>query len=141
MKRFYFEMNEKEAVAINLLEDIIGERRQMMLRRIVYQELERASAYLDGEELELWLDLVETIEREHEYHKFEIGELRSEVWRQRKLKEGETPTPTDSMEADIKREKMRNYQRERRKKIKLQKLKEYKEKWDLEDTNSASATK
>lgn len=124
-----FKLTKKELDMVNLLTEIIGENRSELMRRLVYQEAKRAVAYLDDEETPLWLNLIKQAEMERDYMTFQKGEQIS-AGRKKAYKE-KTGVDMDvyrEREMDELKDKQREWQRAHRRKIKMEKLKQYEEK-------------
>lgn len=124
-----FKLTKKELDMINLLTEIVGENRSELMRRLVYQEAKRAVAYLDDEETPLWLNLIKQAEMERDYMTFQKGEQIS-AGRKKAYKE-KTGVDMDiyrEREMDELKDKQRQWQRNHRRKIKMEKLKQYEEK-------------
>lgn len=123
-----FKLTKKELDMINLLTEIVGENRSELMRRLVYQEAKRAVAYLDDEETPLWLNLIKQAEMERDYMTFQKGEQIS-AGRKKAYKE-KTGVDMDiyrEREMDELKDKQRQWQRNHRRKIKMEKLKQYEE--------------
>lgn len=71
-------VTDKQRMLVSILTDILNESRGEIIRRLLLTEAKRASAFIDGEELDLWLDLIGDIEREDEMHSLITGEAISE---------------------------------------------------------------
>ena len=123
-----FKLTKKELDMVNLLTEIVSENRSELMRRLVYQEAKRAVAYLDDEETPLWLNLIKQAEMERDYMTFQKGEQIS-AGRKKAYKE-KTGVDMDiyrEREMDELKDKQRQWQRNHRRKIKMEKLKQYEE--------------
>jgi hypothetical protein len=109
--------------------DILGENKSEMVRRLLLVEAQRCVAYLDDEEIPLWLDLLKQIEIERDYMLLQRGEKISEG--RRKAYKERTGIDMDiyrEREMDERKDKQREWQRNHRRKVKMQKLKELQDK-------------
>lgn len=122
-------ITEKEYQMMSLMTDILGENKSEMARRLLLTEAQRCVAYLDDEEIPLWLDLLKQIEIERDYMLFQRGEKISEG--RRKAYKERTGVDMDiyrEREMDERKDKQREWQRNHRRKLKMQKLKELQDK-------------
>ena len=124
-KGLMVKLTEKQRMMVGLMVDILGESRSEIVRRLLVAEAKRCAAILDGEELELWVQLINEIDKEEDYHQFAVGEAVSEgmkkAYRERTGKElGYDDETTMRTYADKQRVWQRNY----RAKKKFAKLKE-----------------
>ena len=128
-RQMQIKITEKEYQMVSLLTDILGENKSELVRRLLLTEGQRAAAYLDDEETPLWLDLLKQIEIERDYMLLQRGEKISEG-RQKAYKErtGIDMNIYREREMDELKDKQREWQRNRRRKLKMQKLKELDEK-------------
>ena len=128
-RQMQIKITEKEYQMVSLLTDILGENKSELVRRLLLTEGQRAVAYLDDEETALWLDLLKQIEIERDYMLLQRGEKISEG--RRKAYKERTGIDMDiyrEREMDELKDKQREWQRSRRRKLKMQKLKELQEK-------------
>lgn len=128
-RQMQIKITEKEYQMVSLLTDILGENKSELVRRLLLTEGQRAVAYLDDEETPLWLDLLKQIEIERDYMLLQRGEKISEG--RRKAYKERTGIDMDiyrEREMDELKDKQREWQRNRRRKLKMQKLKELQEK-------------
>ena len=128
-RQMQIKITEKEYQMVSLLTDILGENKSELVRRLLLTEGQRAAAYLDDEETPLWLDLLKQIEIERDYMLLQRGEKISEG--RRKAYRERTGIDMDiyrEREMDELKDKQREWQRSRRRKLKMQKLKELDEK-------------
>lgn len=128
-RQMQIKITEKEYQMVSLLTDILGENKSELVRRLLLTEGQRAAAYLDDEETPLWLDLLKQIEIERDYMLLQRGEKISEG--RRKAYKERTGIDMDiyrEREMDELKDKQREWQRSRRRKLKMQKLKELDEK-------------
>ena len=63
-------ITEKQRQMLGIMVDILDESRSHIVRRLLMVEAKKVAAQLEGEELELWLDLINQIEKEEDYHEF-----------------------------------------------------------------------
>lgn len=128
-RQMQIKITEKEYQMVSLLTDILGENKSELVRRLLLTEGQRAVAYLDEEETALWLDLLKQIEIERDYMLLQRGEKISEG--RRKAYKERTGIDMDiyrEREMDELKDKQREWQRSRRRKLKMQKLKELQDK-------------
>lgn len=128
-RQIQIKITEKEYQMMSLMTDILGENKSEMVRRLLLVEAQRCVAYLDDEEIPLWLDLLKQIEVERDYMLFQRGEKISEG--RRKAYKERTGVDMDiyrEREMDELKDKQREWQRARRRKLKMQKLKELQDK-------------
>lgn len=128
-RQMQIKITEKEYQMVSLLTDILGENKSELVRRLLLIEGQRAVAYLDDEETPLWLDLLKQIEIERDYMLLQRGEKISEG--RRKAYKERTGVDMDiyrEREMDELKDKQREWQRSRRRKLKMQKLKELQDK-------------
>lgn len=128
-RQMQIKITEKEYQMVSLLTDILGENKSELVRRLLLTEGQRAVAYLDEEETALWLDLLKQIEIERDYMLLQRGEKISEG--RRKAYKERTGVDMDiyrEREMDELKDKQREWQRSRRRKLKMQKLKELQDK-------------
>lgn len=123
-------LTEKEYQLLSILIDILRENRSELVRRLLIQEAKRATAYLDGDEVDLWLSLIKQIEQERDLMQFQKGEQISEGMRKKfEEKTGLSWDVYYERKQDELNDYQRNYQRKRRLKIKMKELEELKKKW------------
>ncbi len=128
-RQMQIKITEKEYQMVSLLTDILGENKSELVRRLLLTEGQRAVAYLDEEETALWLDLLKQIEIERDYMLLQRGDKISEG--RRKAYKERTGIDMDiyrEREMDELKDKQREWQRSRRRKLKMQKLKELQDK-------------
>lgn len=128
-RQMQIKITEKEYQMVSLLTDILGENKSELVRRLLLTEGQRAVAYLDDEEIPLWLDLLKQIEIERDYMLLQRGDKISEG--RRKAYKERTGIDMDiyrEREMDELKDKQREWQRSRRRKLKMQKLKELQDK-------------
>ena len=128
-RQMQIKITEKEYQMVSLLTDILGENKSELVRRLLLTEGQRAVAYLDDEETALWLDLLKQIEIERDYMLLQRGDKISEG--RRKAYKERTGIDMDiyrEREMDELKDKQREWQRSRRRKLKMQKLKELQDK-------------
>lgn len=128
-RQIQIKITEKEYQMMSLMTDILGENKSEMVRRLLLTEAQRCVAYLDDEEIPLWLDLLKQIEIERDYMLFQRGEKISEG--RRKAYKERTGIDMDiyrEREMDERKDKQREWQRNHRRKVKMQKLKELQDK-------------
>lgn len=123
-KGLMVKITEKQKMMISLLVDILGEDRSKIVRRLLIAEAKRAAAELEGEELELWAELINQIEKEEDYHEFAVGEAVSQGMKKAYFERTGKELGYDD-EANLKTlaDKNRVWQRQWRAKKKMEKLK------------------
>lgn len=128
-KNLMVKITDKQRMMLGIMVEILGESRSEIVRRLLMVEAKRVAANLDGEELELWVSLINQIEKEEDYHEFVVGEAisqgRKDAYRERT---GEELGYDDENNLKTLADKQRVWQRKWRAKNKLKKLKELEEK-------------
>lgn len=77
-KNLMVKITEKQKMMMSIMVDILGESRSQIVRRLLMVEAKKVAAQLEGEELELWIELINQIEKEEDYHEIVVGEAISQ---------------------------------------------------------------
>lgn len=127
-KSLMVKITEKQKMMMSIMVDILGESRSQIVRRLLMVEAKKLAAQLDGEELELWIDLINQIEKEEDYHEIVVGDAISQGMKEAYFERtGEVLGYDDETTMKTVADKNRVWQRHYRAKKKMQKLKELKE--------------
>lgn len=127
-KNLMVKITEKQKMMMSIMVDILGESRSQIVRRLLMVEAKKVAAQLEGEELELWIDLINQIEKEEDYHEIVVGEAISQGMKESYYERtGEVLGYDDETTMKTASDKQRVWQRNYRAKKKMQKLKELKE--------------
>lgn len=117
-------LTEKQKMMMGIMVDILGESRSEIVRRLLMAEAKKCAANLEGEELELWVELINQIEKEEDYHEFAVGEAVSEGMKKAHYERtGEVLGYDDEANLKTLADKNRVWQRHYRAKKKMEKLK------------------
>lgn len=117
-------LTEKQKMMMGIMVDILGESRSEIVRRLLMAEAKKCAAQLEGEELELWVELINQIEKEEDYHEFAVGEAVSEGMKKAYYERtGEVLGYDDEANLKTLADKNRVWQRNYRAKKKMEKLK------------------
>lgn len=123
-KSLMVKITEKQKMMIGIMVDILGESRSQIVRRLLMTEAKKCAADLEGEELELWIELINQIEKEEDYHEFAVGEAVSEGMKKAYYERtGEVLGYDDEANLKTVADKNRVWQRHYRAKKKMEKLK------------------
>lgn len=121
-------ITEKQKMMMSIMVDILGESRSQIVRRLLIVEAKKVAAQLEGEELELWIDLINQIEKEEDYHEIVVGDAISQGMKEAYFERtGEVLGYDDETTLKTNADKQRVWQRNYRAKKKMEKLKELKE--------------
>ena len=130
-KNLMVKITEKQRQMLGIMVDILDENRSHIVRRLLMVEAKKVAASLEGEELELWLNLINQIEKEEDYHEFLWAEAIERGRREAYL--DRTGIELD----DVKARKMtndaiaqRNWHRKKRVEKRMAKLKELEKKYE-----------
>lgn len=127
-KNLMVKITEKQKMMMSIMVDILGESRSQIVRRLLMVEAKKVAAQLEGEELELWIELINQIEKEEDYHEIVVGEAISQGMKESYFERtGEVLGYDDETTMRTASDKQRVWQRNYRAKKKMQKLKELKE--------------
>ena len=127
-KNLMVKITEKQKMMMSIMVDILGESRSQIVRRLLMVEAKKVAAQLEGEELELWIDLINQIEKEEDYHEIVVGDAISQGMKEAYFERtGEVLGYDDETTMKTNADKQRVWQRNYRAKKKMQKLKELKE--------------
>lgn len=127
-KSLMVKITEKQKMMMSIMVDILGESRSQIVRRLLMVEAKKVAAQLEGEELELWIDLINQIEKEEDYHEFAVGDAISQGMKEAYFERtGEVLGYDDETTMKTNADKQRVWQRNYRAKKKMEKLKELKE--------------
>lgn len=127
-KSLMVKITEKQKMMIGIMVDILGESRSQIVRRLLMVEAKKVAAQLEGEELELWIDLINQIEKEEDYHEIVVGDAISQGMKEAYFERtGEVLGYDDETTMKTNADKQRVWQRNYRAKKKMEKLKELKE--------------
>lgn len=127
-KNLMVKITERQKMMMSIMVDILGESRSQIVRRLLIVEAKKVAAQLEGEELELWIDLINQIEKEEDYHEIVVGEAISQGMKESYYERtGEVLGYDDETTMRTASDKQRVWQRNYRAKKKMQKLKELKE--------------
>lgn len=127
-KNLMVKITEKQKMMMSIMVDILGESRSQIVRRLLMVEAKKVAAQLEGEELELWIDLINQIEKEEDYHEIVVGDAISQGMKEAYFQRtGEVLGYDDETTMKTNADKQRVWQRNYRAKKKMQKLKELKE--------------
>lgn len=127
-KNLMVKITEKQKMMMSIMVDILGESRSQIVRRLLIVEAKKVAAQLEGEELELWIDLINQIEREEDYHEIVVGDAISQGMKEAYFERtGEVLGYDDETTMRTNADKQRVWQRNYRAKKKMEKLKELKE--------------
>lgn len=123
-KSLMVKITEKQKMMMSIMVDILGESRSQIVRRLLMTEAKKCAANLEGEELELWVELINQIEKEEDYHEFAVGEAVSEGMKKAYYERtGEVLGYDDEANLKTIADKNRVWQRHYRAKKKMEKLK------------------
>lgn len=123
-KSLMVKITEKQKMMMSIMVDILGESRSQIVRRLLMTEAKKCAANLEGEELELWVELINQIEKEEDYHEFAVGEAVSEGMKKAYYERtGEVLGYDDEANLKTVADKNRVWQRHYRAKKKMEKLK------------------
>lgn len=123
-KSLMVKITEKQKMMMGIMVDVLGESRSQIVRRLLMVEAKKVAAQLEGEELELWIDLINQIEKEEDYHEFAVGEAVSEGMKKAYYERtGEVLGYDDEANLKTLADKNRVWQRHYRAKKKMEKLK------------------
>lgn len=124
-KNVMVKITEKQRLMLSLMADILGENRSQIVRRLLMVEAKKVAAQLDGEELELWVDLINQIDKEEDFHEFEVGEAISQGMKEAYFERtGKALGYDDETTMKTNADKQRVWQRNYRAKQKFNKIKE-----------------
>lgn len=124
-KNVMVKITEKQRLMLSLMTDILGENRSHIVRRLLMVEAKKVAAQLDGEELELWVDLINQIDKEEDFHEFEVGEAISQGMKEAYFERtGKALGYDDETTMKTNADKQRVWQRNYRAKQKFNKIKE-----------------
>ena len=127
-KNLMVKITEKQKMMMSIMGDILGESRSQIDRRLLIVEAKKVAAQLEGEELELWIDLINQIEKEEDYHEIVVGDAISQGMKEAYFERtGEVLGYDDETTMKTNADKQRVWQRNYRAKKKMEKLKELKE--------------
>ena len=127
-KNLMVKITEKQKMMMSIMVDILGESRSQIVRRLLIVEAKKVAAQLEGEELEPWIDLINQIEKEEDYHEIVVGDAISQGMKEAYFERtGEVLGYDDETTMKTNADKQRVWQRNYRAKKKMQKLKELKE--------------
>lgn len=127
-KNLMVKITDKQKMMMSIMVDILGESRSQIVRRLLMVEAKKVAAQLEGEELELWIELINQIEKEEDYHEIVVGEAISQGMKESYYERtGEVLGYDDETTMKTASDKQRVWQRNYRAKKKMQKLKELKE--------------
>lgn len=127
-KNLMVKITEKQKMMMSIMVDILGESRSQIVRRLLIVEAKKVAAQLEGEELELWIDLINQIEKEEDYHEIVVGDAISQGMKESYFERtGEVLGYDDETTMKTNADKQRVWQRNYRAKKKMKKLKELKE--------------
>lgn len=131
-KNLMVKITEKQRLMLGIMVEVLGESRCKIVRRLLMIEAKRMAAELDGEELELWIDLVNQIEKEEDYHEFVVGEAVSEGMKKSYFERtGKTLGYDDETKLKTNADKQRVWQRNYRLKKKMEALKKLDEEYGV----------
>lgn len=123
-KTLMVKITEKQKLMMGIMVDVLGESRSEIVRRLIMAEAKRVAANLEGEELELWVELINQIEKEEDYHEFAVGEAVSEGMKKAYFERtGKELGYDDETNLKTLSDKNRVWQRHYRAKKKMEKLK------------------
>lgn len=123
-------LTEKQKMLIDIMVELLGEDRSKIVRRLIMAEAKKTASILTGEELTLWVNLINQIAREEDYHEFAIGEAISQGMRDAyREKTGRELGYDDETALKTQADKQRVWQRHYRAKQKMLKLKELEEQY------------
>lgn len=123
-KTLMVKITEKQKLMMGIMVDVLGESRSEIVRRLIMAEAKRVAANLEGEELELWVELINQIEKEEDYHEFAVGEAVSEGMKKAYFERtGKELGYDDETNLKTLADKNRVWQRHYRAKKKMEKLK------------------
>lgn len=132
-KNLMVKITEKQRLMLGIMTEVLGENRSAIVRRLLMIEAKKIAAQLEGEELELWLDLINQIEKEEDYHQFLWAEAiekgRREAYFERtgiELDDVEARKMTNDAIAQ------RNWHRKKRVEERMKKLKELENKYEAQ---------
>ena len=124
-KNLMVKITEKQKMMMSIMVDILGESRSQIVRRLLIVEAKKVAAQLEGEELELWIDLINQIEKEEDYHEIVVGDAISQGMKEAYFERtGEVLGYDDETTMKTNADKQRVWQRNYRAKKKMEKLKE-----------------
>lgn len=124
-KNVMVKITEKQRLMLSLMADILDENRSHIIRRLLMVEAKKVAAQLDGEELELWIDLINQIDKEEDFHEFEVGEAISQGMKEAYFERtGKALGYDDETTMKTNADKQRVWQRNYRAKQKFNKIKE-----------------
>ena len=127
-KNLMVKITEKQKMMMSIMVDILGESRSQIVRRLLIVEAKKVAAQLEGEELELWIDLINQIEKEEDYHEIVVGDAISQGMKEAYFERtGEVLGYDDETTMKTNADKQRVWQRNYRAKKKMEKRKELKE--------------
>lgn len=127
-KNLMVKITERQKMLMSIMVDILGESRSQIVRRLLMVEAKKVAAQLEGEELELWIDLINQIEKEEDYHEIVVGDAISQGMKEAYFERtGEVLSYDDETTMKTNADKQRVWQRNYRAKKKMEKLKELKE--------------
>lgn len=127
-KNVMVKITEKQQMMLGIMTDVLGENRSEIVRRLLMVEAKRMASLLDGEELDLWVSLVNQIDKEEDFHEFAVGEAISEGMKKAYFERtGKELGRDDETKLKTLADKQRVWQRNWRAKKKLNKIKELKE--------------
>ena len=127
-KSLMVKITEKQKMMMSIMVDILGESRSQIVRRLLMVEAKKVAAQLEGEELELWIDLINQIEKEEDYREIVVGDAISQGMKEAYFERtGEVLGYDDETTMKTNADKQRVWQRNYRAKKKMEKLKELKE--------------
>lgn len=131
-KNLMVKITEKQRLMLGIMVEVLGESRSAVVRRLLMGEAKRLAAELEGEELDLWLDLVNQIEKEEDYHEFVVGEAISQGMKESYFERtGKTLGYDDETKLKTLADKQRVWQRHHRLKKKMEALKRLDEEYEL----------
>lgn len=127
-KSLMVKITEKQKMMMGIMVDVLGESRSQIVRRLLMAEAKKCAANLEGEELELWVELINQIEKEEDYHEFVVGEAVSQGMKKAYFERtGKELGYDDESNLKTLADKNRVWQRHYRARKKMERLKELKE--------------
>ena len=131
-KQIGIALTDSEHTMYQTMSDILGERMSDIIRRLMMGEARRCAAFLEGEELGLWVDLLKAVDYEKDMLNIQKRERQSEGRRAAyRKKNGAELSPIDEYKMDSRRDYQREYKRNKRRLARIEQVKEIKEKYGI----------